>query len=131
MPGVAKVGTPSLCTPIPDGACRMPPLLPGEDLAAGDPCCIKADGKAWKSKGTGAAGADAEVDGWAASYAKVAQKMPVTLMYNCDFTYGSGMTPGTFLYLADAGGVQTTAGTTQTKPIARVIDSTRLRAFRT
>ena len=88
-------------------------------------------GKVWKSLGTGVAGTTAEVDGFAASYAKVAQKMPVTLMYNCDFTYGSGMTPGTFLYLADAGGLQTTVGATQLKPIARVIDSTRIRAFRT
>lgn len=131
MAAVAKVGTPSLCSDTPCDGNRLPPLFVGEDISPGDPCCIKSDGKVWKAKGTGALGADAEVDGWATMGAKVAQRQTISLYYNVNLAYSTGMTPGTFLYLADAGGVQTTAGATQLKPIARVVDATRIRVFRT
>jgi hypothetical protein len=130
MAAVAKVGTPSLTTDTPCDGNKLPPLFVGEDIGAGDPCCIKSDGKVWKALGTGTAGTTAEVDGWATLPAKVAQRQTISLYWNINLNYSTGMTPGTFLYLADAGGVQTTAGATQTKPIARVVDATRIRAFR-
>ncbi len=94
MAAVTKVGTPSLCTTTPCDANRLPPLLVGEDIAAGDPCYIKSDGKIWRSFDGGSLGTSAEVHGWAPVAAKVGGKQPLSLYRNVNMTYGSGLTPG-------------------------------------
>jgi hypothetical protein len=45
----------------------------------------------------------------------------------------SGLSPGTYLWLSTtvAGGLDTASNVNQTKPFARVIDATRIRALRT
>jgi hypothetical protein len=130
MADVSKSGTPSMCTPSLD-ANRLPPLQVGEDIAAGDACYIKSDGKIWRSDKDGSLGAAAEVDGWAPQAALVAQRQFLSLHYNVNFAYGSGLTPGSFCYLGDSGALVDTPAGAQTNPIARVIDATRIHVFRT
>lgn len=132
MAAVTKVGTPSLCTDTPCDANRLPPLLVGEDIAAGDACYIKSDGKIWKSTAA-SANAAAEVHGWAPAAAKVGGRQPLSLYTNVNFNYGSALTPGAYLYLSatTAGGLDTATSTNATKPIAFVVDATRIRGFRT
>lgn len=125
-------GTASLCTPLPGATDRLPPLLVGEDIAAGDACYIKtSDGKIWRSTGA-AATAPAVVDGFAPTAALVAQRQPLSLYTDCNFNYGTGLTKGSFAYLSGtvAGGLATTASTGGTVPVGRVIDATRIRLFR-
>jgi hypothetical protein len=130
---VAKSGTPSMCSPEPcDGHKYGDDILVGEDVAAGDACYIKSDGKVWKSTAVAAAAA-AEVHGWAAHAAKVAQRQVVTLYFDVNFKYGSGLTPGAYLYLSavTAGAIDTASSANQLKPVAVVIDATRIRVTRT
>ena len=116
MAAVTKVGTPSVCTDTPCDAQRLPPLPVGEDIAAGDPCYIKSDGKIWRSFDGGSLGTSAEVHGWAPISAKVAGRQSLSLYRNVNMNYGSGLTPGAFYYLSTVGVIQTTVGATQTKP---------------
>lgn len=105
-------------------------LICGEDIAQGDACYIKSDGKVWRSTGA-AANAAAQVDGFAAQDAKVAQSDAVTLYNDVDWDYGSGLTPGTKVFLsATAGAIADAATTGGTGQIGRVIDATRIRLFR-
>jgi hypothetical protein len=129
---VAKVGTPSLCTDTPCDSDRLPPLPIGEDIAAGDACYIKSDGKIWKSTAV-AANAAAEVHGFAPAAMLVAQRQTMSLYCNVNFTYGSAMTPGAWLYLSavTAGAIDTASSANQLKPVAFVFDATRIRVGRT
>lgn len=122
---VAKSGTPSLYTLGPDpGACKLPPLLAGEAIAAGDLCYIKSDGLAWRSNGT-AANAAAKVRGVAVTKANTGE--PITLMYNVVLQYGSGLTPGAdYFASATPGAIADAATTGGTAPIAFAIDATRV-----
>lgn len=52
MAEVAKVGVPSLSTPLPPDSCRIGPYQLGEDVGGGDACYIKSDGTIWRSDGT-------------------------------------------------------------------------------
>lgn len=131
MASVTKSGIPSLCTNLISDGQKLPPLLVGEDIAAGDACYIKTDGKIWRSIGT-AANPAAEVDGFAPVSALVAQRQTLSLMHDVNFNYGASLGLGTYLYLDTvAGGLSTTATTGGVKPIARVIDATRIRVTRT
>src|SRR6266568_2890704 len=66
-----------------------------------------------------------EVDGYAACDAAVGD--PLTLYYGIRFQYGSGLSPGSFLYLDTvAGGLSDVATTGGTAKIGRVIDATRI-----
>ncbi len=129
MPALAKSGTPSLSTTLPCAAHKITGLLAGEDIAAGDACYIKSDGKVWRSSGA-AANAAAVVDGFAAIAAKSGEA--VTLVFDVNMHYAAGMTPGTPYYLSGttAGGLDTAASTGGTVPVARAIDATRLRVKR-
>lgn len=130
MAVIAKSGTPSLCTVLPTDPHRLPPLLVGEDIAAGDACYVKSDGKIWRSNGT-ANDAVAVVDGFAPMAAKVAQRQPLSLYTEANFNYGAGLSPGTFVYLfTTAGAIGTATTTGGLTPCGRVIDATRIRLFK-
>jgi hypothetical protein len=127
MADVAKSGTPSLASVLPPANQKINGLLCGEDIAAGDLCYIKSDGKIWRSTGA-AANAAAEVVGMALLPAKVAQADAVTLIADVAVQYGSGLTPGAKYYLsgATAGALADAASTGGVKPIAFAIDTTRI-----
>jgi len=125
MADIAKSGTPSLYTLMPDpGACKHPPLIAGETIAAGDLCYVKSDGLVWRSIGT-AANAAAKVRGVAPTKANTGE--PITLMYNVVMQYGSGLTPGADYFLsATVGALADAASTGGTAPVAFAIDATRI-----
>lgn len=126
MASIAKVTPVSISTAAPDAEHSLSGLYAGESISSGDACYIKSsDGKLYKSNGT-AANAAAVVDGFAAGDAAIGD--PLTLYYGIRFRYGSGLTPGSYVYLdsAVAGGLSDAATTGGTTPIGRVIDSTRI-----
>ena len=121
---VAKSGTPSLASPYPTAGDLIRGLRAGEAIAAGDICYIAADGTAMRSNGT-AANAAAVGFGIAAGDTQAGEA--VTLYRNVAFHYGSGLTPGTPLFVAaTAGGLDNAATTGGTVAVARVIDATRI-----
>lgn len=126
MAEIAKSGTPSLATVGPDpGACKMPTLISGDSISAGDACYINSSGVVIRSTGV-ATGAAAKVNGFAVVKANSGE--PVTLMHNVILNYGSGLTPGTWYYLSGAtvGGLSDTVSTGGTGFIAFAIDATRI-----
>ena len=125
MASITKVTPVSIATPIPDPEHSLSGLYAGEAIVGGDACYIKtSDGKIWRSIGT-AANAAAEVDGFAACDAAVGD--PLTLYFGIRFQYGSGLSPGSFVYLDTvAGGLSDVATTGGTAKIGRVIDATRV-----
>jgi hypothetical protein len=127
MADVAKVGKPSLSSLLLPANDKISGLLAGEDLAAGDVCYIKNDGKVWKAIGT-TTNAAARARGFAATDAKSGES--VSLVNNCQMAYGSGLTPGADYYLsATAGGgkIADAASTGGVNPIAFAVDTTRIR----
>jgi hypothetical protein len=126
MAAVAKSGTPSLCSSLPPQSQQIAGnMRAGEALAAGDACYIKSDGLVWKSTGA-AANAAAKVDGFAAEACAVTEA--VTLFFDVNFNYGSGLTPGARVFLSGttAGGLDTVASTGGTAPIGFCVDATRI-----
>lgn len=124
MAQIAKSGTPSLCSVLPNGADVLAGRVAGEDLGAFDACYIKSDGLIWKSTGT-AANAAAKVHGYAPKATKAGQ--PVTLYKNIRVEYGSGLTPGATIYLSATAGTLSDAATTGgSAPIGFVVDATRV-----
>lgn len=124
MAAVAKSGTPSLSTQTP-GREHSETLPAGEAIGAGDAMYIKSDGKFWLATGA-AANAAAKVRFFAA--ATVAVGEAITGYRNVNFRYGAGLTPGADYYLSGttAGGLDTTASTGGTVPIAYAVDATRI-----
>ncbi len=126
MAEIAKSGTPSLATVGPDpGACKLPTLLAGENIAAGDACYIKSDGLVWRSNGASIAPA-AKVRGFAPTKANTGE--PITLVYHVVLNYGSGLTPGADYFLSTTvlGGLTDVSAGGGTAPIAAAIDATRV-----
>lgn len=129
MAAVSKSGNPSLSSMNLDpGAQKLPALIAGEALAAGDACYIKAsDGLVYRSTGA-AANAAAKVRGFAPTLINIGE--PVSLIFNVGMNYGSGLTPGADLFLGTAaGGLDTAATTGGTAPIGFCIDATRIYVF--
>ncbi len=129
MAAVARTGTPSLATRLPDVSCQVGSgLVAGVAIAAFDACYIHSDGTVRLSNGT-AADTLAEVDGYAAHAS--ASGEPVTLLEGIDVRYGAGLTPGTKLYLsaATAGALADAATTGGSAPIGKVLDATRVRLW--
>jgi len=129
MAAVAKSGTPSLATRLPDVSCQVGSgLVAGVAIAAWDACYIHTDGTVLLSSGA-AANAAAKVRGFAAHAAAIGE--PVTLLHNVDVRYGAGLTPGADLFLsaATAGALSDTATTGGTAPIGHVVDATRIRVW--
>lgn len=125
MAQIAKAGTPSLASLLPNGGDIMPDRLAGEDLDTYDACYIKAsDGRVYKSTGA-AANAAAKVRGYAAKATKAGEA--VTLHKNVRVRYGANLTPGTDVYLSATPGTLSDAPTTGgVSPIGYVYDATRI-----
>jgi hypothetical protein len=122
MAEIVKTVTPSLATKLPCDAHRTHNLFPGEDIAAGDLCYIKSDGKVWRSTGAAVAAA-AKVDGMAMIDYKVGGAQPMTLYHGVEVAYGpSTLVPGTRLFLSGTvvGGLADAASTGGTAPVAVV-----------
>ncbi len=128
MADITKVGTPSLCSVLPNASAnKISGLEAGEAIAAGDVCYIKSDGKVWKATGA-AANAAARVAGWALVAAAAGQG--VTLLFEVNIEYGSGLTPGALYYLsANAGLIADAASTGGTSPIAQALSATKIRVW--
>lgn len=126
MAEIAKSGTPSLGTLLPDpGSNKLPPLYAGEALAAGDACYINAAGTVFRSNGAAVAAA-AKVHGYAAMACSSGDA--VTLLFNVSFRYGAGLTPGASYFLSGTvlGGLADVASTGGTGIIGFAIDATRI-----
>lgn len=122
MAAVSKSGTPTLSTLAPPTNSQLAGLVCGEDIAAGDACYVKSDGKVWRSKATvtsNTCDAQGKVHGYAAKAAKSGEA--VTLYFDVEFNYGSGLTPGNNVYLDD-----TTFGAINDAPAAAFITTANL-----
>jgi hypothetical protein len=110
------------------GACRLHMLGSSDAIVAGDACYIASDGTVKRASGA-AANAAAKVDGFALNTAPSGS--PVALAFNCEFNYGSGLTPGTRYYLSGtvAGGLDTVASTGGTAPVAFATSTTTIYCF--
>jgi hypothetical protein len=119
MAAFLKTIVPSLATKLPCNAHRTIDVAAGENIAAGDPCYLAADGTARRSNGT-AAGAAARVDGWATIDCLAGS--PVTLFHGVNLSYGPATAaPGTRLYVsATPGQLEDAATTGGTAPVAVV-----------
>lgn len=131
MADVAKSGVPSISSIIgtPDNTHIVASGIKANvAIVAGDACYILSTGKAALSTGA-AANAAAKVAGFAA--ASAAANEAVTLVTDVEFRYGSGLTPGTSVYLSGttAGGLVDAASTGGTAPIGYVVDTTRIRLW--
>jgi hypothetical protein len=107
------------------GSQKLPTLLTGEAIAAGDACYIKNDGLIWRSSGA-AANAAAKVRGFAPTKANAGEAL--TLVHACVFNYGASLTPGADYFLSGAtlGALADAASTGGTAPIAYAVDATRI-----
>ena len=125
MAEIAKSGTPSLSTPLPDASHRISGLFSGDTIAAGDACYINSAGAVMRATGA-AANAAAKVRGWAAQAAASGES--ITLVFETAMRYGAALTPGTTYFLsgATAGGIADAASTGGTGQIAFAIDATQI-----
>jgi hypothetical protein len=124
MATLAKAGLPSLASVLPPQNSQHAGLLAGEDIAAGDLCYIKSDGKIWRTNGT-SVNAAAAVRGIALEACKSGEAC--TIMHDVNIRYGSGLTPGANLFAsATAGAIDDAATTGGTAPIGYVVDATRI-----
>lgn len=126
MAQITKIASPSLASLLPNHGSdkEHPDLVAGENLGAWDACYINANGMVYKATGA-AANAAARVRGWCPDGGRNAGEA-VTLLRNCRVEYGSGLTPGTDLYLSGtvAGGLADAASTGGTEPIGYVVTPT-------
>jgi len=122
---LTKTGLPSLSSVIPANNQKLSGMLAGEAIAAGDLCYLRNDGLVMRSSGAAVAAA-AAVIGFAAISAPVGEA--VTLLWDVNLRYGSGLIPGTKLYLSATvpGGLADVASTGGVSPIGYVVDATRV-----
>jgi hypothetical protein len=103
---------------------RLGPLIAGEALSHLAPCYIKSDGLVYQSTGA-AANAAAKVHGY--SIGAVPSGGQVYLSYDFVAFYGSGLTPGSWVYLGTTAGTLDSAPTTGgTGYIGICIDAQRI-----
>jgi len=123
---IAKSGTPSVTTiGLDPGSQKLPTLLTGEAIAAGDACYVKNDGLIWRSNGAAVAAA-AQVRGFAPYKANSGETL--TLVHACVFQYGAALTPGADYFLSGTvpGGLADAASTGGTGKIGYAVDATRI-----
>jgi hypothetical protein len=130
MADVAKSGTPSISSIDYAATNKVTELKAGEALGAWDACYIKAsDGLVYKA--TGAANTrPAHVDGYSMKAVSIGQAVTLS-QGNCNVGYGSGLTPGTEVFLsgAVAGAVADAASTGGLTRLGVVLDAYRIRFF--
>lgn len=105
-------------------------LYAGEALDAVAPCYIKgSDGKVYMSNGT-AATEPAKFDGFTPQAYAIGEAVSLYNI-NARFSFGSGMTPGTDLFIfTTAGRLGDAATTGGVRAVARVITATDIRCTR-
>ena len=119
MAVITKNGKPGLGTTVPPTSCSVSSLLAGEAIAQGDACYWKAsDGKVYRSNGT-AANEAATVDGFALEDVPAGEYL--SLYWDINLFYGTGLTPGLVYLAATAGALDTAATTGGTVPIGRIL----------
>ena len=128
MAALTKDQPVQISTPAPPFNADISELRAGENIAMGDACTLRSDGKIWRASGA-AADANARIFGWASDDVKAGY--PITIWDNVNFYYSTAMTPGTRFYLSGTvpGGLDTAASTGGTVPVAVAIDATRVRVF--
>jgi hypothetical protein len=103
---------------------RLGPFIAGEALGNLAPCYIKSDGLVYQSTGA-AVNAAAKVNGYCVGGAAIGAQ--VYLCYEIVAYYGTGLTPGSFVFLGTAAGTLDSAATTGgTGLIGIVLDSQRI-----
>ena len=120
MAEIARVAASlSSTTPTPEN--KLSGCLAGATIADGDALYLNADGKLYPASGA-ALNANARVVGFAPKGASAGE--PVSAYRNCRFNYGTGMTPGSLVYLSAtvAGGLSTTATTGGVTPLGFVMN---------
>ena len=124
MAAVSKNGTPSPST-VPSA--KIVGLVAGDTIAAGDLVYINSSGVIVRASGA-AANAAARVRGMVFLPGNATQVDALTIASGVVVNYGSGLTPGTDLYLSGsvAGGLDTATSTGGTTPVAFVIDAQRI-----
>jgi len=132
MAEITKDGLPSLCSQLPPHAHRIPfdgiddtVNCLGEDVVAGDICCVHSDGLVYKTDATGDAPvADAAYHGMAAQ--SLSEGEPISLVWGERFSYAANLTPGEFLYPSGtvAGGLANTRAYDGQMPVAFAINET-------
>jgi len=152
MGAVAKYGTPSPISKLPDGHNRVGSgYIVGEDIAAGDACTLVPNTTAisagvptmmiMRADATGGDAAKAFVHGFAPQAAKVAQADALTLIRDCDWAYGQGLI-NSFLsaaggpvpvYLSGSvkGGLDTAPAWFGQQPCGVILDDNRIRLWGT
>lgn len=130
MAAITKIAAPSLASLEPQQGDTITGLVTGEAVTAFDACYIKSDGKIWLATGA-AADAAAFVRGYASRAAAAGQ--PVTLYRECRVEYGTGLTPGTnvFLSAATPGALADALGAHAPNAVGYVVDATRIQLWDT
>lgn len=126
MAAITKVGDPTFSTVGVPPNCRLTGLVAGETLDQCDIVYIKgSDGKVYKATAAAANEASRAV-GFAGEAASAGQ--PVTICRQGNVGYGSGMTPGTqvFLSAATAGLVVDAASAHAAHPIGFVFSAKKI-----
>lgn len=114
MVAIAKSGTPVVSTASPGFEHNQAGRYAAEAIAAGDIVTINSSGLVAKwTTGT-------KYRGVAAGAASAGE--PITIYAGVNFHYGSGLTPGSEVYVTTGGGIDT-AGTVA---VGFVVDSTRI-----
>lgn len=115
-----NTGGNTISTAVPPTTSRIPGMVAGETLEAGDVVYIKgADGRLWKA--TALATEAGKPVGLAGEQASAGQAC--TLLRNITMGYGTGLTPGAKVYLSGttAGGLVDTPDTDSPDPIGFVL----------
>ena len=125
MTQITRAGTPAVLSVLTLANNRITGSLAGEDIAAGDACTIDSAGKVRRSIGA-EAGEAADVRGFAEAAASSGQ--PVTLVFDVTLRYGEGLPAGENLYLSGTipGGLADAPSPGGTRPVAFVVDATRI-----
>jgi hypothetical protein len=125
MAEITRVGIPAVLSVLTLAANRINGSLAGEDIAAGDACYIDSDGKVHRSSGS-TAGDAADVRGFATTEAESGRA--VSLAFDVTMRYGEDLPEDRNLYLSGAvpGGLADSPSPGGTRPVAFVVDATRI-----
>jgi hypothetical protein len=127
MAEIPKAGTPSLVSQTPPHGHRIPfeDYGAGELLEAGDACCVRSNGKVYRSTGA-ADNANANVHGFVQTRTPAGREL--SLYFNERMYYGENLTPGAAYYLSATvpGGLSDTPPFSGAPIIAFAIDTQRI-----
>lgn len=120
MAVIAKAGEPTVTTRTPPANEQIPGLLAGEEIASGDVCFVDTDGLVYRANV-----GDDTPRGVSAGRSQIGEA--ITLYRNVRYGYGTGLTPGSDVYLGANGALDTAAdGTANNEPIGWCVDEQRI-----